>query len=516
MPRLPIVFCAALLATLPRLSAAQAAEITRPDQKPTYTTAELQADFDQAIDFINAFAVHRDLNAVRLGIDYERRFAALRQAIGTGTDLCAFSALLGRAINLVQDLHASTMSYDYLREYGRYQSRLNIAEDESYEGVAALVRHCPAPEQRLDLPLVFVDGAYVVYADIEYRGERLSRGTVLTTINGETIPDFIQGHLDVVRPLRMSNAGIPYSLRFYRAAGQGFHLGLADGRVLEMQMADSVRWLSPRAHAIGFASQSTHRVEYFETQRLLYIGLPMMNVELADSINGRVDALVRSGAQFDRIAIDIRGNPGGSDLTWRGVLGHLLGRELAMRLDLRMKDNPSARARYGRADARPATAVPQLRNARYWPYLDNEIRFGPDSISLDFRGPIYVLRDAYIYSSAANFAVFANGDPQLTTVGAATDLVGGSQIEPLFIKLDHTGLVFRVEPALDFLAVGRLEDFAHNEVEVEIRPTAEDYHRRATYEGDIYGREFLLTLDPLMRYVLSQAATGSTGASRDP
>ncbi len=501
-----LLFGTLLGALPPTLARAQRDAPPPTGEVPRFSLAELRADFDQAIGFIDAFAVHKDLNARRLGIDYASHYAALRREIGEGTDLCTFARLLERALNLVQDLHAGTMSYDYLQQYGKLQSRYNIADDDAYAGVAARERACDAPAPALDLPLVFTDGRYVVYSDFTYRGERVARGTTVTSYNGEDITTFIRTHLDEVRPVRTTTTGALYSTRFYRAGPAAFRLGLSDGRELTMQLADSITWDAPRAHEITFFSQPKARVELFAEQRVLYIGIPMMDEALVDSINAQVDAVVRAGANFDRIAIDIRGNGGGSDLTWRRILSHLTGRELQLALDLRMKDTPAARTHY-RHDAPPlANPVALLGGVPYWVDNDNVIRFDPDSSSIAFKGPIFVLRDAYIYSSAANFATFANADPQLTTVGEATDLVGGSQMEPLFFKLDHTGLVFRLEPALDFSGVRTLSDFAHNEVEVEFPASVEDYHRRATYAGDLFDRAYLTGHDPLFRYVMSQAA----------
>lgn len=494
----------------PAWASPQGAQVTTTPL-PRYSVDELRQDFDQAIAFIDAFAVHKDLNAQRLGIDYAAEFARLRREIGDSTDLCAFGTVLERALHLVQDLHAGTMSYNYLQQYGALQSRFNIADDETYARVAAYERACSPTAPVLDLPLVFVDGQYVVYSDFSYGGETVTRGTRVVRYEGEEIAAFIRRHLDLVWPVRMTTRGEPYSTRFYRAGADAFTLGLSDGRTLALRLADSVTFAQPRTHEITYFSQPKSRVELFADERVLYIGIPMMDEELVDSINATVDRVVREGGAFDRVAIDIRGNGGGSDLTWRRVLAHLVRRDLKLSLDLRMKDTPRARARYRRVPPSPATPIELLGGARYWAHNDDTIAFDRDTSSLGFDGTIYVLRDAYIYSSAANFAVFANDDPQLVTVGEATDLVGGSQIEPLFFRLDHSGLVFRLEPALDFAQVRTLDDFAHNTVEVEIPPSVEDQHRRTTYAGDLFGREYLRRFDPLFHYVVSQPTRDARG-----
>lgn len=468
------------------------------------TLADFRADFDQAIGFLDAFSVHKDLNARRLSIDYPARFADLRAHLGEGTNLCGFVRVLARALNLVQDLHVGTMPLGYLREYGKLQSRYNIADDEDYAGVAAVEAACPITPPSLDLPLAFIDGAYVFYADVTVGGSRIPRGTTILSYDGIPIARHIREHLDEVYPVRMTPRGEPYSTRFYRTGQGAFRLGLSDGQVVTMDRADTVHWEVPRTHEISFFSQPGAAVRYFDRERILYIGIPMMDESLVDGINATVDSLVRRGVPIDKVAIDVRGNGGGSDLTWRRVLAHLVGRELSMALDLRMKDTRLARARYRQEPARTATPVALLGGTPYWVHNDNVLSFGPDSTSIGFSGPIYVLRDAYIYSSAANLADFASRDPQLITVGETSDIVGGAQIEPLFFKLDRTGIVFRVEPVLDFAGVETFDDFAHNHVEASVPMGIEDLFRRSTFAGDVFGPEFLRQHDPLFRYVAAQ------------
>ena len=473
-----------------------------PAPIPVRTAAKFLADFDQAVGYIEAFSVHKDLSARRLGIDHAREFARLRSEIDENTDLCAFSDVLLRALNLVQDLHVGTMDSAYLKEYGTLQSRFNIAEHETYAAVEAAEKACAKPAPQLDLPIAFINGRYMVYADFSYRGEQVERGTTLTRYNGEEISAYIRANLDRVWPVRVSPKGEVYSTRFYRSGAPEFRLGLSDSRELVMNHGDAIDWTTPRQRAVYFGSQPGAKVLYFPDHHTLYIGLPVMDEALVESINAQVDEIVRKGSRIERIAIDIRGNGGGSDMTWRRVLAHLVADPLRLPLDLRMKDSDLARKHYLQESPARAESVALLNGARYWQHNGNVIEWAPDEDSLRFTGPIYVLRDAFIYSSAANLANFANDHPQMITVGETTDLVGGAQIEPLFFKLDHSGLVFRIEPALDFSAVRTLDDFAHNQVEVPISLRIEDLFLRSTFVGDVYDHEFLLQHDPLFRAVL--------------
>ena len=145
-----------------------------------------------------------------------------------------------------------------------------------------------------------------------------------------------------------------------------------------------------------------------------------------------------------------------------------------------------------------------LNNKTYWTKNYDINKIEPDTNTLAYQGKIYVLQDPFIFSSAGNLSNLCLNSEQLVSIGETNDLVGGRQTEPLFIKLDNSGLVFRVGTMLDFSGVKNLSDFSHNKVEVRIPSTIEDYYLRTTYEGDIYSQEFLLTHDRLIKYVISQ------------
>lgn len=81
-----IALCAVLAA-----APARSEETVKPaDALAALTQDDMREDFDQAIGFIQAFAVHRDLNALRLGIDYDARYAALPSKLDARTTPCEY------------------------------------------------------------------------------------------------------------------------------------------------------------------------------------------------------------------------------------------------------------------------------------------------------------------------------------------------------------------------------------------------------------------------------------------
>ena len=476
-------------------------------QNKRLTKDRMLQDFDQAVDHINTFAVHKDLNAIRLQIDYDKEYKKLRNEITEETTDCDFKAIIGRVIGFVQDAHCSFMGSDYLTMYGKYQKKINFYDDQTYERVKYFEDECDLSQPNLKLPLVYIEGKYFVYSDFTYKGETIKRQTEVTTYNDKNISEYIKANYDKVGIIRWdAKLNRPYRDSFYRNGDNNFTLGFNDVKIpsLTFSLNDTITFQTPKQRDIYFGSQSKKQVLYFKQSKMLYIGIPFMDAELGESIVRDIDSIVADGNSFSKIVMDIRGNGGGNDNCYRTILQHLIAKEIPFSSTLKFKYNDAAINFYAEDQKNIISEKsPLLNNSKYWTKEFDINKIEPDSNSIGYKGNIYVLQDEFIFSSASNLSNLCLNSDQLISVGITTDLVGGRQTEPLFIQLDNSGLVFRVEPLLDFTGVKTLNDFSHNRVEVRISPTINDYFIRATYAGDIYGSEFLLYQDRLIKYVLN-------------
>lgn len=468
---------------------------------------QMLQDFDQSVNHINTFAVHKDLNAIRLKINYVKEYKKLRNEINEGTNPCEFRKILGRAIGLVQDAHATFMGSGYLSAYGKYQKKINFKDTQTYERVKYYEDQCDLPQPNLKLPLVYLKGKYFVYSDFKYKGTIIKRETEVTTYNGKKISEYIKENYDKIGVIRWDEKlNSPYRDDFYRKGDDKFTLGFNDleNPNLTFSLSDTITFQTPKQRDVYFGSQTKKQVMYFKKSKMLYVGIPFMDAELGKSIVRDIDSIVAKGNTFSKIVLDIRGNPGGDDNCYRTVLQHLISKEIPFSSTLKFKYNDAAINFY--ADGQKNIVEEKsklLNNSKYWTKEFDINKIEPDSNSIGYAGKIYVLQDEFIFSSASNLSNLCLNSSQLISVGVTTDLVGGRQTEPLFIQLDNSGLVFRVEPLLDFSGVKTLNDFYHNRVEVRITPTVNDYFIRTTYEGDIYGSKFLLSQDRLIKYILN-------------
>jgi len=476
-------------------------------QELELSKTQMLEDFNETVSYINTFAVHKDLNAIRLGIDYNKEYTALRNTINEQTSICEFKDILERAIQLVQDMHCSFMSYDYFEAYGKYQKKFNFKNSQSYERIKYFEEYCAAKTINLKLPLLYKNGDYVVYADFKYKNQSIKRGTKLMLYNNKKIKSFITDNYAKVWPILWDEQNnTPYNRSFYGAGKDQFSLTFNEeqSRTIHFNLKDSVTLDQKPQRQVFYYSQSKEQAFYFKDQNTLYIGMPFMDVEQGKNIIKKVDSIHSKYGDFEKIIIDIRGNPGGNDMCWRNVLSHLIPQDVSFDIDLKYKYKKPVIDYYNKGKKKTKQeTIALLNDSEYWTQSNEIFTLKPHKKTIKHSGNIFVLQDKYIYSSAGNFSNFCLNSDKLISVGTTTNLVGGLQTEPLFFKMKHSELIFRIEPMLDFSGVKSINDFSHNNVEINIPTTVDDYYLRTTFEGDLYSKVFLMKHDKLVTHILA-------------
>lgn len=474
-------------------------------QEIKLTKGQMLEDFDKAVSYINTFAVHKDLNAARFGIDYEKEYKKLRNEINNDISICEFRDIFERTISLVQDQHCSSMPYNYFEEYGEYQKKFNFNNDEDYKSVKFFEEHCKSGVKELLLPIIYYQGEYVVYANFEYNTTKILQGTILTHYNGKPISDFIKENFDKVWPVKWDERKkIIYNERFYQYGDTSFNLTLkGTNQDIQFSLLDTITFDKKPLRKISYYSQEKEQVMHFKESNTLYIGMPFMDAAKGESIVSEMKEIFNENGDFSKVIIDIRGNPGGNDECWQNIVSNLISEPIDVAVNLKFKHNNDVLNYYNEGNDKPQENIQLLNNSKYWTQANMTFTLEPNDTSIKHKGKIYVIQDNYIYSSAANLSRLCDSSEQLISIGNTTDLVGGLQTEPLFFKLENSGLIFRIEPMLDFSGVNTLNDFSHNKVEVKINPTPEDYLLRTTYKGNIYSKDFLIKHDKLFKYVIA-------------
>ncbi|MGL5754615.1 MAG: S41 family peptidase [Paraclostridium sp.] len=156
---------------------------------------------------------------------------------------------------------------------------------------------------------------------------------------------------------------------------------------------------------------------------------------------------------YKALIIDIRGNLGGSDTYWEGVVSKLIEEDTNIGGYRLYRNNSKVIKRYTKVRKLKLEPIEKINldieNDDMKSYINNFTDFEKISYSIKstksskFKGNIYVLIDKKVYSSAEAFSMFCKENKFATLVGETTGGDGGG-IDPVLFKLKNSGLVARM------------------------------------------------------------------------
>ncbi len=186
-----------------------------------------------------------------------------------------------------------------------------------------------------------------------------------------------------------------------------------------------------------------------------YIYLPSMA-----SKNGSTDKdlkmigdYINTLGEYKALIIDIRGNLGGSDRYWQGIVSKLIKNDIKINGYRTYRNNSKIVKRY--TDVRniklePIENLPMnvKKNApeetlKKFSDFENTSYTIKSNNDLKFKGNIYLLVDEKIYSSSESFSMFCKETKFATLIGQTTGGDGGG-LDPVLFKLKNSGLIVRM------------------------------------------------------------------------
>jgi hypothetical protein len=258
-------------------------------------------------------------------------------------------------------------------------------------------------------------------------------------------------------------------------------------------------------------------VAYLEASRILYIRVPMMNPDDTPFYKTGIQEAAR-GKTLAAAVIDIRGNGGGSDDVWKGILAALLDRPVRTKAAIGVRNTDVARRYFARHPTGRGAA--QQGTVKRLPFLDDEeflvveseFVVTPDADSL--KVPIIFVLTSNVFSAAGSLTTLARLVEPVVSVGIRNPYILGRGIDPFLFSLPHSGFTFRIEPVVDLTGARAAADVFHTEVEIEVRPTVD---QMLAFYNDRPGpiETFLSTSDPFFRKVLGLLADTSTTRSQE-
>lgn len=183
----------------------------------------------------------------------------------------------------------------------------------------------------------------------------------------------------------------------------------------------------------------------------------MIGFEELESIAEDLRSFFNEVSEYDKLIIDIRGNPGGNDLYWRyGVVPPLIKDRITVENYYFVRGS-YAKKFYESGGAGNLYPLSQL-DANIMEKLPEEVKtdfqyYGIRNMTIEplepvgFKGKIFLLIDDKVFSSADGFAAFAKDSGFATLIGVPT-MGDGLSWNPLLASLPNSGIVIRFSGAL--------------------------------------------------------------------
>ena len=223
-------------------------------------------------------------------------------------------------------------------------------------------------------------------------------------------------------------------------------------------------------------NSNNYRSNFFEENEIFYARIPSMDVKYADSTIKDLTKLSKKNA-ISAIVLDVRGNAGGTDLTYMNILNRVLKDTITYDIQLGFVYSEINRINYevnndtinkegNNYTFNLSESTATIKNSNFFYVNQPDWQFIiPSKNRIPFNGTIYILQDKYIYSASNTLSSLAHSNDKIVSIGETPDVIGGLTGLVNLLCLPHSKLLFRLEPQIDFYNTKEPIDIFKNNVE---------------------------------------------------
>jgi hypothetical protein len=419
-----------------------------------------------------------------------------------------FYWLINRALILCQDGHTSPVRkylYEYMADEDKMKWNSTIADTAVIDEYSA-IRRKRLEAVKLILPIKYINGEYITLQTFSVSRQTVPQNAVLKKVNGMPVHAFVRTKLQHKKDLHWDFTNNRfYADDFYNSFDvpltEKIRFDFKDKRGMVSMYAGLSDTVTAAAQLAYVPDKEKKKVIYFAEQKILYIRMPVMwdSAFYLTQIDSLQNVLPLNSIQ--KVLLDVRDNAGGNDGDWVSVISRFLDKPVIRNITKCFNPgNPYRQRIY--ADSFRIFKNAFIRHGTFLEAINAPDTILPYKNKLNFAGKIYVIQNENCFSATGDLISTCQFSDQLINIGNSTGWFGGFGSMPWVFILPNSKILYWTEPLLDFSNVKRPEDLFHNEVEIPVKLSAQDYFKRYAYKGDVYGKDFLFAKDAVIKRIL--------------
>ena len=452
------------------------------------TKQQMQEDYDQLYTTLTTKVPHFAVRKHVTGIDIPKELRHIRNDIDTVTCDGGFYDVIFRALAICNDKHISPNP-----------TKDSVAMAHTIEAWRKYFRYGNSNTRGV----LYIDGKYLTFGFKDKDAEVIPFFSELTHVNGIPVDKYVAKY----------NSRVSSSSRWDFKHKKAWTNTIIDPRVI--YKTKEFNWtvvINGRPQTFNMSGLSynfpsvksddgSYKVNYFDRDSTLYIRFPEMNINQTEWLENQIAS--HKGKSFRRVIIDVRGNGGGNDLTWRRVLSAIIDKPIRFSVRQAVKDisvlggdytNPHEIKVYG--DSLTA-------------FLDedSETILQPSDRTIGYDGTIYVMVDHNIFSSTYALLSVCQKCDRLVIVGRPTGFLGGLGGTPWGDILKNSRFSYRYPITLEITNADERnpETYYKDQVEIEVWPTIEELRVQTFYDKGLHTEDFLYNHDWVFRRILEES-----------
>ena len=452
------------------------------------TKQQMQEDYDQLYTTLTTKVPHFAVRKRVTGIDIPKELRRIRHDIDTVTCDGGFYDVIFRALAACNDKHISPN-----------RTRDSVAMAHTMEAWRKYFRYGNFNSKGV----FYIDGKYLTIGFKDKDTEVIPFFAELTHVNGISVDKYVAKYNSRVNSAnrwdfkhKKAWASSLFDPRIIYKTDEFKWTVVIDGKPQTFDMS-GLTYNLPRVKS----DDGAYKVNYFDSDSTLYIRIPEMNIRQAGWLEDHIAS--NKGKAINRVIIDVRGNGGGNDMTWRRVLSAIIDRPLNWSIRQAVKDLNVLGGDY--TESREI----KVYGDRLTAFLDedSETILQPSDRTIGYGGTIYVMFDHNIFSSTYAFLSACLSCDRLVSVGRPTGFLGGLGGTPWSDILRHSRFSYRYPITLEITNAdnGNPETYYKDQVEIEIWPTAEQLRAQTFYDGGQHNEDYLYNYDWVFRRILEES-----------